>query len=93
MPYRCPACQHFSEQQPPFVAHKKPRKRNCKGPTSLTALQRKREEEAQVKPSAQASAAVSQPSRICFKDIEVNVTRNTKNQKWRAHACMPIHLD
>ena len=41
-------------------------------PTSLTALQRKREEEAQVKPSAQASAAVSQPSRICFKDIEVS---------------------
>ena len=30
-------------------------------PTSLTSLQRKREEEVQAKPSAQASAAVSEP--------------------------------
>ena len=41
-------------------------------PTALTALQRKREEEVQAKLSAQASAAVSQPSRIRFKDIEVS---------------------
>ena len=41
-------------------------------PTSLTALQRKREEEVEAKPSAQASAALSHPSRICFKDIEVS---------------------
>ena len=44
-------------------------------PTALTALhcnQREREEEVQAKPSAQASAAVSQPSRIRFKDIEVS---------------------
>ena len=41
-------------------------------PTALTALQRKREEEVQAKPCAQASAAVSQPSRIRFKDIEVS---------------------
>ena len=41
-------------------------------PTSLIALQRKQEEEVQAKPIAQASAAVSQPSRICFKDIEVS---------------------
>ena len=40
-------------------------------PTSLTALQRKREEEVEAKPSAQA-AALSHPSRICFKDIEVS---------------------
>ena len=40
--------------------------------TALTALQRKREVEVQAKPSAQASAAVSQPSRIRFKDIEVS---------------------
>ena len=39
-----------------------------RGPTSLSALQRKREEEAQAKPSAQASAAVSEPSRIRLKD-------------------------
>ncbi len=42
-------------------------------PTALTALQRKQEEEVQAKLSAQASAAVSQPSRsISFKDIEVS---------------------
>ena len=41
-------------------------------PTALTALQRKQEEEVQAKPSAQASAAVSQPSCIRFKDIEVS---------------------
>ena len=41
-------------------------------PTSLTDLQRKREEEVQAKPSAQASAAVSEPSRIRLKDIEVS---------------------
>ena len=41
-------------------------------PTSLTALQRKREEEAQARPNAQASAAVAQPSRIRLKDIEVS---------------------
>ena len=41
-------------------------------PKSLIALQRKREEEIQAKPSAQASAALSQPSRIRFKDIEVS---------------------
>ena len=42
------------------------------GPTSLTALQRKREEEIQAKPSAQASAAVSEQPCICLKDIEVS---------------------
>ena len=41
-------------------------------PTALTALQRKQEDEVQAKLSAQASAAVSQPSRISFKDIEVS---------------------
>ena len=41
------------------------------GPRSLTALQRKREEEVEAKPSAQA-AALSHPSCICFKDIEVS---------------------
>ena len=34
MPYRCPACQHFRQQQPHFVAHPKLRKQNCKGGTS-----------------------------------------------------------
>ena len=42
------------------------------GPTSLTAPQRKREEEVQAKPSAQASAAVSERPCICLKDIEVS---------------------
>ena len=41
-------------------------------PTSLTALPRKQQEEVEAKPSAQASAALSHPSRICFKDIEVS---------------------
>ena len=41
-------------------------------PTSLTAPQRKREEEIQVKPSAQASAAASERPCICLKDIEVS---------------------
>ena len=42
------------------------------GPTSLTDLQRMREEEAQAKPNAQAPAVVSEPSRIGLKDIEVS---------------------
>ena len=41
-------------------------------PTALTVLQRNQEEAVQAKLSAQASAAVSQPSRIRFKDIEVS---------------------
>ena len=41
-------------------------------PTALTVLQRNQEEAHQAKLSAQASAAVSQPSRISFKDIEVS---------------------
>ena len=40
--------------------------------TSLTALQRKQKEEVEAKPSAQASAALSHPPRICFKDVEVS---------------------
>ena len=40
--------------------------------TSLFALQRKQKEEVEAKPSAQASAALSHPSRICFKDVEVS---------------------
>ena len=36
MPYRCPACQHFSDQRPHFMAHIKPRKRNCQGWDLLT---------------------------------------------------------
>ena len=40
-------------------------------PTALTALQRKQEDEVQANLSAQASAAVSQPSRISFKDREM----------------------
>ena len=36
MPYRCPACQHLSEQRPHFVAHMKPRKRNCEAWDLLT---------------------------------------------------------
>ena len=41
-------------------------------PTSLTAPQRKGEEEIQAKPSAQASAAASNQPCICLKDIEVS---------------------
>eukprot|EP00891_Asterochloris_glomerata_P005000 jgi/Astpho2/5000/Aster-05938 len=93
MPFRCPACHHFSDQLGHFEAHVKPRKFNCKGWDLLTdadkdpdsnritqqdheealaaakAQKRKREEEVEAKPSAQA-AALSHPSRICFKDIE-----------------------
>eukprot|EP00891_Asterochloris_glomerata_P001778 jgi/Astpho2/1778/Aster-07540 len=68
MPFRCPACHHYSDQQGHFVAHMKPRRYNCKG---KGAEGRKQEEEVQAKPIAQASAAVSQPSRIRFKDIEI----------------------
>ena len=36
MPFRCPACHHFSDQPGHFVAHMKPRKFNCKGWDLLT---------------------------------------------------------
>eukprot|EP00891_Asterochloris_glomerata_P000850 jgi/Astpho2/850/Aster-00698 len=36
MPFRCPACHHFSDQRGHFVAHMKPRKFNCKGWDLLT---------------------------------------------------------
>ena len=41
-------------------------------PTFLTTPQRKREEEIQTKPNAQASAAASERPCICLKDIEVS---------------------
>ena len=41
-------------------------------PASLTAPQRKREEEIQAKPSARASAAASERPCIYLKDIEVS---------------------
>ena len=41
-------------------------------PNLRALLQRNQEEAVQAKLSAQASAAVSQPSRISFKDIEVS---------------------
>ena len=36
MPFRCPACHHFSDQLGHFEAHVKPRKFNCKGWDLLT---------------------------------------------------------
>eukprot|EP00891_Asterochloris_glomerata_P004301 jgi/Astpho2/4301/Aster-05246 len=61
MPFRCPACHHFSDQRGHFVAHMKPRKFNCKGWDLLTDAEkdpdRKREEEVQAKQSAQASSS------------------------------------
>eukprot|EP00891_Asterochloris_glomerata_P007319 jgi/Astpho2/7319/Aster-01621 len=66
MPFRCPACHHFSDLRGHLVAHMELRKA-----ARAKAQKRKQEDEVQANLSAQASAAVSQPSRISFKDREM----------------------